>query len=134
MSHPSFPGARRASVIKILLILAACGVVALIVCGGLGWWGVKKGLGVAGDMIAEQVRDHSVILEHIGDIQSAEIDLGATASLNRPNAFVIILTGSKGDGRLTADTQQQGDGSMKVTAAALRLPDGGSIDLDLEEE
>ncbi len=109
--------------------------VAAALCLGLGVWGGKKLMNVAAEMIAEQVRDNPVILQHIGNIEKAELDLGATGATGGDETLVLRLTGTKGNGRLTAETQDDGQGNLEVVAGKLRLDDGQTVvDLNIGGE
>ncbi|MHC4959907.1 MAG: hypothetical protein ACYTGN_16200 [Planctomycetota bacterium] len=120
----SSDGARGMSTTGWVVIL---GLVIAIVVGvvALGSWGL--------DVIAEQVKldiqDHPLILEHIGSIETIELDFTASAAQDDENAFVFNLKGSKGNGLLIAELETTDADTEKVVAATLRVASGKVIDL-----
>ncbi|MEM6703216.1 MAG: hypothetical protein AAGA81_10605 [Acidobacteriota bacterium] len=113
------------SLVALALLAVAIGVVFV---GGAFFLG-KVGL----DMMAEQVRadiqDNPVIVEHLGEIREITTDFGASAEETAANVFVFDVVGSKGGGRLTANTVTVSADREEVTWGRLLLDSGEELDL-----
>ena len=106
----------------ILLILGG-GFGLLICCGGGGAL-VYFGLGVMGEEVADQLRDHPVIQEHLGGIDKIEVDFTASAARDDDDEFVFKVTGPKGSGTLIAKTVTNEAGNDEVVSGSLRTAAG----------
>ena len=100
------------------VLLIVLGVVVLLVAvGAVAWLGL--------DLIAEQVKadieDNPVIVEHIGRIESIELDLLASGDTPGDDTFVFELKGTKGNGVLTVEVVTVDDEHEEVRSGTLRL-------------
>jgi len=102
----------------------------LMCCGG-GYALIGFGMNVVAEDIRMQLRDHPTIQEHIGEMES--LDVNFTASMAHPDddTFIYEASGSKGKGELTVQSITLDDDSEDIRAATLRLPDGQTFELDL---
>lgn len=96
-------------------ILGIGGGVLLLLCAGCGlamYFSVTGVMGFMGGMVKEQIQNDPVIVEHIGDVQSVDINYTATGQEAEKNpqpgrnVLVFDVKGSKGSGQLVG-TQVQ---------------------------
>ena len=117
------------------LIIAgiAAGVGGLFFLGCCGLGGVML---LAFSMITEevkvQVRDHSVIQEHIGEIESFSVMYGASLASGDDDTFMYEIQGTRGSGELTVRSVTDGNGNEIVTSASLRTSQGTTHALEFE--
>ncbi|WP_372725529.1 hypothetical protein [Novipirellula sp.] len=118
------------------IILGVCVVGGLVCCGG-AYFMFRMGQGMMADMITQEVAANPVIQEHIGEIQSAELNLAATgeAGQNEPGTLAFDIVGSKGSGvlEIKQDPSNNGNG-ISIRSAELVMPDGTRYEVisDLE--
>ena len=79
--------------------------------------------------VVQDIQDNPVMLEHVGQIQTIDIDWVATGQEPGDDVFVFDVTGSKGSGTLTAECITIDSGREDVVAARLRLPSGEDLDI-----
>lgn len=106
-----------------LLVAVLGGGVLLLCCGGGGGL-IYFGTQVMGKQVAEALRGNPVIQEHIGEIQSCEVDFVASSAHEGQDTMVFNIKGTKGSGTLIADTDSSDSDSEKIRSAKLRMPDG----------
>lgn len=83
---------------------------------------------LATEDVKRDIRDHALILEHIGNIEEMSLDMKATGA-EPEDIFVFQLRGPKGTCELMAALVTTADGTERVQAGTIRLPDGRSFDL-----
>ena len=107
----------------IWIVLVLGGLATLLCCGGI--IGVAFfALNVMEAEIRNQVRDHPAILEHIGQIQSFDLELAESVAVKDDDTFVYRVNGSKGSGVLTVRHVTNDNGDEEIVHAELRTPDG----------
>lgn len=84
-----------------------------------------------GSGIERQLRDHPQIREHVGEIQSLDVDW--TKSMADDDIWVYSIEGRAGTGELTVESISEDDGSEEILSANLRLSDGTQIEIDLHQ-
>ncbi|GAA5510126.1 cytochrome c oxidase assembly factor Coa1 family protein [Novipirellula caenicola] len=108
------------------IILGVCVVGGLVCCGGI-YFMFNMGKGMMADMVKQEMSANPVIQEHIGEIQSIELNLAATgeAGQDKPGVLAFDLVGSKGSGvlEIKQDRNQSGE-AMTIHSAELVMPDG----------
>jgi hypothetical protein len=110
----------------IIGILVAAGLLFLGCCGGcLGF--LYFGVGVITTSVEDELADNPILREHLGEIESFEIDWSRT--LSDEDTFVYNVRGSKGSGRVIVEHVTGPDGMPQIVSAQLRLPSGELIDL-----
>lgn len=87
------------------------------------------GFGMVEDEIEEQLRDHPVVVEHIGDIQTFKMDFMASMSHGDDETYVYDITGTKGSGVATVKSLSPADGPEEIINASLRLSTGKEFEL-----
>ena len=107
----------------------------LFVCCGGGVLLVQFGVGTLGDQLERQVASNPAIVEHIGDIESFEVNWSATIEEAQKTGeqdagLIFEIKGSQGSGQLLVKQDKAGDGSS-IDSATLILPDGTRIPIDL---
>ena len=116
---------------KVLLILLLGLVVGggmLQWCGGIG--GLSYfGLGMVATDVEEQLRDHPVIQTEIGEIESFEMSLTKSAVEPEDDVFVFEVTGTKGEGEVTAKIYTNSDAMEEIIWARIKTSRGETIDL-----
>jgi hypothetical protein len=125
----SFYGAappQKSSSAGLWIALAVAGAV-LLVCGGGCGALVFVGLNVAEEEIAVQLRDNPKLREHVGEIESLDMDIIASGAEDDDDVFVYRVKGSKGSGKLTIREGTSDDFDTIVEEATLRLPDGTTV-------
>ena len=93
----------------------------------------KFGVSALGDQIALQIADNPAIVEHIGDIESLEVNWSATIEESQKtgdqnSGLIFEIKGSEGSGQLRIKQDKGGQG---IDAATLILPDGTRIPINL---
>ncbi len=81
------------------------------------------------DQVKADIKDNPVIVQHIGTIQSMEIDWAGTGSEPDENTFVFNVTGSKGSGVLTAECITIDANTEDVRSGKLETSAGQTFDL-----
>ncbi len=90
---------------------------------------IEEGLASFRDQVREDIKEHPVIVEHIGTISAIELDMDASEKLPGENDFVFNLTGSNGQGVLTATCITIDEDTEDVTAGSLKISTGETISL-----
>ena len=124
-AHPPPPRSRK----RLVWILAGVGgLISLLCCGGFGLL-AYFGFGIVATDIRNQVRDHPIVVEHIGEVESFEMNFTESAATNDDSTFVYEMKGTKGSGVLTAKHVTNDEGSEEILWARLRLRNGQQHDL-----
>ena len=108
--------------------LGCSGVLLLLCCGGLTYFGVSKGLGALADMVKNEVADNDDVKENLGELTSVTMNLMGTSNEqkargNSSNLIVFDAEGTEGKGQFVVETSQGGQGSP-FNSIELKLPDG----------
>lgn len=119
------PPQRKSNVwLWVLGIVGVLGLLVILGCCGSVFFAYQFGAGMIGEQVKSELRGNPVVQEHIGDIESAEMNLTATAqeTQDQPGGESIVfdLEGSKGSAKVAI---QQGPGG-EITSAVLIMPDG----------
>jgi len=145
---PEPEGPRGDGTAKVLLILAALGGLAVVICCGVGAVMVyfvsdrfaEFGEGMMGvineefsSQVADELRDNPVMQERIGEIDQFEVDWDASMEAPGENEFVFHVRGSKGEGTVTADCITVSAEKEDVVSGTLEMDDGTTYDLFPEE-
>lgn len=111
-------------------IIGVAGVALLICCGiaGLGYWGWNE----AGKVFKDQLATNPVVQEHLGELESANMDLQRMSNSNGDVA--ISLKGSKGEGTALLPPNAAPDADGIIWEGILELPDGSVYPLSGETE
>lgn len=141
-NQPTPPKSTGSNPWKIIVIVLAVGtVLAIVVCGGLIYWGMTKGLSMAAEVMIQPLSQEEAFVENIGDVQSAKMNLGATGAVNQgadPNqrvqTIVLDVTGSKGSGQVLMTIDQSNPQDQAITEAKLVMANGDEHDLVPEGE
>ncbi|REK18873.1 MAG: hypothetical protein DWQ37_03455 [Planctomycetota bacterium] len=113
----------------VLLLVTGGGVVALLVCcGGIGGF-FYFGLTVFAKQVEAELRDNPALVEHVGAVQSFEIDWVATSAEADNDVFAFNVRGDQGEGVVTAKCVTTDDDSEEIAWATLRLPNGETVEL-----
>ena len=129
---PSPPPTPRKSRKRLAWVLAGTGaLLAVLCCGGFGGL-AYFGLNLVKTEVRNQVRDHPVVVEHIGEIQTFDINLTESGAAADSDTFVYEVAGTKGRGVLTVKHVTDDDGAEQIVSAKLRLPDGQEHDVTPE--
>ncbi len=79
--------------------------------------------------IEDQLSGNPILQEHVGQVQSFEMDWSRSFADEDYDTFIYRVRGTKGEGRVTVKHITGDDGNEVILAAELRLPDGETIDL-----
>ncbi|WP_153559139.1 Coa1/Tim21 domain-containing protein [Roseimaritima sediminicola] len=133
VSHGRFDDAPppRSKLPWILGCLGASIVLGVLLCCGAIWGMMSFGMNTVAQDIRIQLRDHPTIKEHIGEIESIEVDFSASLAHPDDETFVYTVDGSKGDGELTVKSITHFDDSEEIISAQLRTDAGETYDLEL---
>ena len=110
----------------ILIILGVCGGFVVLGCGcciGLGFFG----LNFLGEMVKEGYGDHEAVVEHIGEIESINVNFEDTDQADG-GGMVFDVEGSKGNGQIVVYDQQDesfGDADLRVNGEVINLGPSG---------
>lgn len=119
---------RKSSLLWLWILLGVGGIGLLVCCGGLVAVGAF-GLNVMSAEVAEQVRDVPAFREHIGELESLDVDFVATSAKGDEETFVYNAKGTKGTGVLTVKQITDDDFNEVIEEAKLRLPDGREVQI-----
>jgi hypothetical protein len=127
-------GQERSGLPKILVIVLVVGLIGTLLCAGVCGGGAFWGWGLFEEQAQQALSQNEVIVEHIGEIQSMEIDLmgtGDAADAGTPGGetFVFRIEGSKGSGVVTAEFVTNEADAELLTSGTLTLSNGEVIDL-----
>lgn len=127
--HPPITVPRRSSVGCWIWALLLGGGFLILVCGGGGVLLFRFGLQVLASQIEDELADNPIVLEHIGQIESLELDFGRSAAHEDADTFIYQVRGTKGSGRITVKHVTAEGGGERILAGELRLPNGETFDL-----
>ncbi|HRX78634.1 MAG: hypothetical protein H6821_12815 [Planctomycetaceae bacterium] len=119
---------------KTPIILAAVGgfgLFMILVCCGAGVWVIQFGMNVISADIENQLRDHPQIKEHVGEIQTLEVDWGKSLAEDDYDIWTYDIEGSKARGEVIVESKSEDDGEV-IEAATLRLSTGKTIELSFD--
>ena len=129
---PANAKSRNGCLIAVVVVL----LLSVLVCCGGGVALYYFGSEAISELVRSEVENDPAILEHIGEIESFELDISDTAAAGQaaeqpgdPSPLAFQIQGSKGEGQLLVmpdDTQNGGFGS-----ATLILSDGRRIPVDM---
>ncbi|TWT79380.1 hypothetical protein CA13_07800 [Planctomycetes bacterium CA13] len=112
----------------VLGTLGVLGVVGALVCCGGSYFMFQFGQNMMGDQIKKQVGDDPIIVEHIGEIESAKMSFTETASAadgQKPDPIAFDVVGDKGSAVLVIRPDNNAPGQpFSFRSAELILPDG----------
>jgi hypothetical protein len=130
MGAPPYPpAAPRKSGKRLGWIIAGVGGLSILLCCG-GIAGLAYfGMGLVATEVRNLVREHPVVVEHIGEIQTIKLNFTETGAADDADTFVYDLTGTKGRGVLTAKHVTNAAGDEELVSGTLRLPNGEEYDL-----
>lgn len=120
---------------RLLIGCLIAGVVGALVCCGGMFAMYRFGTTMMGEVIRDEIRDSPTIVEHIGDIESLQMNIGATseevqnAPAGQGSPLVFDIVGSKGSGQVVV--MQSGAAGTIVDSAILVLPDGERLPIEL---
>lgn len=122
------PPPRKQSLLWLWILLGLGG--ALFVCCGGGVVGVAIfGMNIVAAEVADLIRDNPKFREHIGELESLDVDWVATSAKNDDETFVYRAKGDKGSGILTVKQTEDDDWNEVIVEASLRLPDGRQVQI-----
>lgn len=129
MPEPPQPEKSNKTCLILGLIFGGLGGFVLV-CGGCCVFGMFQFSGILEEAARSELADNAVIIEHIGEIQSLEVDWSATidAASQRPNTFVFDVQGDKDSGVVSAQMDDRG-GQLKLLSGQVRLSNGDSYEL-----
>jgi hypothetical protein len=114
----------------IILLLGLILGVPLLCCGGcigFGYWG----LGMAGQQIAAEIKDHPAVQQHLGDNLTLTANFTATAQEQQKRGsdkwMAFDAKGSKGSGTVIVETPQQPGGAQGFQSVFLRTSTGEEV-------
>lgn len=130
------PPKKKSILPMVLIILGIVVVLPTICCGVIGYMiygGVNKAMGAAAEQMVAELKDAPAMKEHIGDIQSAQMNImestrrieAAKKAGNDEPLFIVDVQGSKGKGKVILQNMQ----GQSYDSAILELPDGKTFPL-----
>lgn len=123
---------RKSSSTSCLLWVLGFGVVGVVCgvlcCGGAAYFGFN----LMATELEVVLRDNAQIHQHLGDLQSVRHNFMKTIADNDDDTWVFDLTGSKSNGELTVIQTTGDEGDQVFHRATLRLPDGQTIEIDMQ--
>jgi hypothetical protein len=125
---PQSPPPRSSSGCWIWAVVAGAGFLLLMCCGG-GALLVGFGLQMVTTEIEDQLAGNPILQEHIGEVQSFEMDWSRSFAHEDDETFIYRVQGTKGEGRVTVKQITGDDGNEVILSAELWLPSGETIDL-----
>ena len=89
----------------------------------------KWGLNIMDEQVKMDLRDNPVIVEHLGNLNTVDMDFTASAATGGEQTFVFNVVGTRGEGVLTAEVETVDGDTERVLSGTLRLASGESFDL-----
>ena len=134
--NDQFPVQRRKRTSTGCIIVVIVGVFMVLVtlcCGGLGFL-AYFGLDMMAGEVESDLRDNPVIAEHIGSIQSFEMDWGGSfVEEEDEDTFVFRIRGSKASGIVTVVCDTDDAEIAEVVSGTLQVDSGETYGLFPEE-
>lgn len=112
-----------------LWLLLAGGITLFLCCGGGVVGVVIFGMNIVAEEVATQVRDNPKFREHIGELQSLDVDWVASSAHDDEETFVYKARGDKGSGVLTVKQETDDDWNEVIVEASLRLKNGTTVQI-----
>ncbi|QDT13881.1 hypothetical protein [Planctomycetes bacterium K23_9] len=119
-------------------IIGGLGLLAVMVCCGVGYYGYSKGTQMVADEMKGQLAGNAVIEENIGEINSMSMNLSAVIEEAKkqqeagndgaPPSMVFDIEGSKGSGRILMKNEPGG----QPNEVELVMADGSRHTIPLE--
>lgn len=100
-----------------------------LLCGGACLLGGNWVAGEITGSVRESLAENPVIDEHIGDVQSFEMEKLATLDHEDEDVFIFRVEGSKGSGTITATCLTGDDGGHQAYSGELVMDSGDRFDL-----
>lgn len=120
-------------IVRALLIILLVAFIVMGACGACSYCAYKMGTGYLSEEVASALGENPVLMEHVGEIESLEFDLGASTAEPESDVFVFTVEGSRGSGRLLVRLGTAAD-EPEVIGAILEMEDGTTHDLFPEDE
>jgi len=118
---------------KKWLVIGGVSAVALVggcaLCGLGGWALWASGSQLLEEQVAADLRDNPVIVEHIGTIQTLELDPMAAPQHTGPEDNPYRIVGTKGTGVIVVSSRTVSGDVEVVESGTLYVDGGGSYDL-----
>ena len=108
------------------LVLGGGGIFMVLLCcgGGVGLFAMVRSYMNA--EVKSQLRDNPKLREHVGELETVELDFAGSMAEDDDNTFRYNVRGSKGRGELTV---VESDEDETIVEATLRLPDGTKVQI-----
>lgn len=117
---------KSSSKLWLWILLGIGGLAGLCCCGGFLSLAMF-GLNIATEEVADELRDNPKFREHIGELQTLNIDWTKSTAQDDAEVYVYDAKGNKGSGVVTVKHITDDDGNEKIIKASLRLPDGRQV-------
>lgn len=114
--------------------LGCAGVLLLLCCGGMTWFGYSFGTQVLAEALKQEVAGNAVVEEHLGEIRQIKANLMESGSEKRArnssgNVIVMDAEGAKGNGKFIVESSPSPTPGNFFTKIELRLPDGKTVQI-----
>jgi len=106
-----------------------CAFIALITIIGSAWFFVGFGMNVFAGQVRGELHDNPVIIEYLGRIESFEMKMMASISVEGEDEFVFRAEGTKDSGIITAICITIDSDTEQVTSGTLQISSGEIFDL-----
>jgi hypothetical protein len=127
-SSPYDSQPKSSSKLWLWILLGVGGLAGLCCCGGVISLAMF-GLNIATEEVANELRDNPKFREHIGELQTLNIDWTKSTAEDDTDIYVYNAKGDKGSGIVTVKHITDDDGNEKIIKATLRLPDGRQVQI-----
>ncbi len=128
------PPVRRTNSSSCLVWIIGFGVVGVLCCvlccGGVAYFGFN----LMSTEVEVAIRDNPQIREHLGDLQSVELNFMKSVADDDDDTWVYNIKGSKGRGELTVKQSTGANGDEVFHNAQLRLSNGQVVDVQIQPE
>lgn len=132
------PVAPKKSNVLLYVLLSIGGVLLLGCCGcaGFAYFAYNTGVKQVAQSVRPQLQADPAVQEHIGNLNSAEVDVGAAFSelkkdpdKHRGRSMAIRVKGDKAEGIVLGRLDQTGPNSARMADAVLIMPNGDTHSL-----
>jgi hypothetical protein len=126
---PAEPRRKSNSRWWFVVVLTGLGGGVLFLCCGGGFLLFRFVFGVISAEVEMQLRDNPTLREHIGEIQTFEIDWTRSLAEDNDDVFVYRVRGSKAEGVVTVKHVTNDVGDEEIKWAELRTASGETVNL-----
>ncbi|MEA9489884.1 hypothetical protein ABQE70_09965 [Xanthomonas campestris pv. campestris] len=118
--------------VALLIVLGGVMTFGVVVLGVIAWIAVA-GWSIFSEQAQAALQADAVVQQHIGKIDTMEVDVLATGAAPGGDEFVFSVTGDRGRGKVSATWVSDGAEREILTEGVLTMHDGSEYTLPAEQ-